>query len=196
MYKIGIYVYVILFFLLFLVQVITAIYYFVVYHRVREILKPNEPIFDPMDDEITQIKTKEQINLDRIKEKHEGLWVKMNLTFCCLIVTTAVRLAFYAYQRLKSRNAIVLWDPVQPSILYSALATEFIIAVLMNFAIWTSTSVTKSNDLPQIESADEASSVDGDALIKTSENTSSANTLIKTPCKKNEQMPREFFNTI
>jgi len=120
----------------------------------------------------------------------------MNLTFCCLIVTTAIRLAFYAYQRLKSRNAIVLWDPVQPSILYSALATEFIIAVLMNFAIWTSTSVTKSNDLPQIESADEASSVDGDALIKTSENTSSANTLIKTPCKQNEQMPREFFNTI
>ena len=129
-----------------------------------------------MDDEITEIKTKEQQNLDKIKEKNEDLWVKMNLTFCCLIVTTTVRLTFYAYQRLKSRNAIVLWDPVQPSILYSALATEFVIAVLMNFAIWTSTSAAKKDDSPehQIESADEASSVDGDALLRKSENNSTA----------------------
>jgi len=140
MYKIGIYVYVILFFLLFVVQVVTAVYYFFVYHRVREILKPNEPSYDPMDGDEPELKTTKQQKLDRIKETHAGLWVSMNLTFCCLIFITSVRLTFYAYQRLKSRNAIVLWDPVQPSILYSALATEFIIAVMMNFAIWTSTS--------------------------------------------------------
>jgi len=98
-----------------------------------------------MDDEVIEHKTKEQLNLDKIKDKNQ-LWFKMNATFCCLILLTYVRLAFYSYQRLKSRHAIVLWDQVQAWMLYSAVATEFIIAVLMNYAIWTSTSVAKTND--------------------------------------------------